>query len=552
MTAVILRICLYARYSTDLQNDKSIAAQFRELREWVARTFPGAVIVFEIEDAAKSGVSRHQRPGLARVMRLAENAEFDLLVTETPNRLARTLREMSALNDELKYLRVRWLTKSKGEMDAWKIAQAGSTSESQLEENSDFTRRGLRECIEEGRWTGPKPYGYRLDRSQTRRDKRGKEELLRGVLVIDPEQAIIVVRIFRLYAAGMSPKAIAKLLNGNPEDPKDRVAGPRGRIWRASTIQGNATTGVGILNNELYRGRMVHGRRQYLKNPKTGLRDKAIMNPADALMVKDVSDKLRIIDDALWEQVKLRQAATRHAQRDGVHRAKKGKFLFSKLTRCGVCHGGFTTESRDELRCANKTQGACTNGRVIKRTEVERRVLVALQKHFFTKERLDLWTRTYVAERNRLRAERQRAQAAAPRELESVKSRALDILRWMQEGFRNPAWKAEVQQLGERQLELEALIRATPIEPPVAAFHPTMGQVFERKIRQLAAALEEGEDAELRETARQTLRGFIDRIVIPPGDALLQVVGNLGEMLTAAGAPREAAAVGDESCGGRI
>lgn len=38
---------------------------------------------------------------------------------------------------------------------------------------------------------------------------------------------------------------------------------------------------------------------------------------------------------------------------------------------------------------------------------------------------------------------------------------------------------------------------------------------------------------EQRESARTTLRGFIDRIVIPPGDALLQVVGNLGEMLTA-------------------
>jgi len=39
-------------------------------------------------------------------------------------------------------------------------------------------------------------------------------------------------------------------------------------------------------------------------------------------------------------------------------------------------------------------------------------------------------------------------------------------------------------------------------------------------------------------------RGFIDRIVIPPGDALLQGVGNLGEMLVAVGAPREAAVVG--------
>ena len=62
----------------------------------------------------------------------------------------------------------------------------------------------------------------------------------------------------------------------------------------------------------------------------------------------------------------------------------------------------------------------------------------------------------------------------------------------------------------------------------------------------------EHEDIELRESARSTLRGFIDRIVITPGDALLQVVGDLGEMLTAAGAQREAAAVGNVGCGGGI
>ena len=76
-----------------------------------------------------------------------------------------------------------------------------------------------------------------------------------------------------------------------------------------------------------------------------------------------------------------------------------------------------------------------------------------------------------------------------------------------------------------------------------------MASVFEHKIRTLAAALDHG-DLEQRKSARTTVRGFIDRIVIPPGEALLQVVGNLGEMLTAAGAPREAAAVGNSGCGG--
>jgi hypothetical protein len=37
-----------------------------------------------------------------------------------------------------------------------------------------------------------------------------------------------------------------------------------------------------------------------------------------------------------------------------------------------------------------------------------------------------------------------------------------------------------------------------------------------------------------RDAARQALRGFLVKIVIPPDDGLLQVVGNLGAMLATA------------------
>lgn len=49
--------------------------------------------------------------------------------------------------------------------------------------------------------------------------------------------------------------------------------------------------------------------------------------------------------------------------------------------------------------------------------------------------------------------------------------------------------------------------------------------------RMIAAGLEHDEQ---RDAARQALRGFLERIEIPPGDGLLRVVGNLGSMLSAA------------------
>jgi hypothetical protein len=96
------------------------------------------------------------------------------------------------------------------------------------------------------------------------------------------------------------------------------------------------------------------------------------------------------------------------------------------------------------------------------------------------------------------------------------------------------AWKQEVTQNEARRGELQAIVAAAEAEPSLPALHPRMADVFRQKTVQFAAALEHSDDAQ-REAARSTPRGFIDRIVILPGEGLLQVVGNLGETLTAAG-----------------
>ena len=249
------RVCIYARFSTDKQNEKSNSDQQRENRAYAARQ--GWTVTHEEADAAQSGATRFQRLGLRRVLRAAEAGAFDILLTERPDWLSRKIADMAAINDELKYARVRWFTVTLSEMNAMHIGFMGAHSESTLQELAHSTRRGLRGCIDDGRSGGGLSFGYALDRTQTRRNARGQLEILRGVLVRFDEQAVIVGRMFRLYAAGMSPKAIARLLNS------EGIPGPRGRIWQPSTIQGNAQTGVGILNNELYIGRLVHGRREY-------------------------------------------------------------------------------------------------------------------------------------------------------------------------------------------------------------------------------------------------------------------------------------------------
>ena len=75
-----------------------------------------------------------------------------------------------------------------------------------------------------------------------------------GEREIEPAEAAIVERMFREFVVGVSPKQIAKNLN------RERVPGPFGGPWSPSTIYGNAKRGTGILNNELYVGRLVWNR----------------------------------------------------------------------------------------------------------------------------------------------------------------------------------------------------------------------------------------------------------------------------------------------------
>jgi Recombinase len=83
-----------------------------------------------------------------------------------------------------------------------------------------------------------------------------------GEREIDPAQAEIIRRIFKKYADGMAPRQIAPRLN------QEAVPSPRGGQWNASTINGNRQRRNGILNNELYTGRITYNRQRFVKDPE--------------------------------------------------------------------------------------------------------------------------------------------------------------------------------------------------------------------------------------------------------------------------------------------
>jgi site-specific DNA recombinase len=304
---------------------------------------------------------------------------------------------------------VNIVTLAEGDITHLHIGFKGTMNALFLKDLAEKTHRGLRGRIEDGKSAGGLCYGYRVVKALN------AGTVTTGEREIDPEQAAVVGRIFRDFVAGMSPEAIVKALN------REGVAGPFGGSWSPSTIHGNAKRGTGILNNELYVGRMVWNRLRYVRDPDTGKRVSRL-NPANEWISKSVPP-LRIINNELWDAAKERQKATRRAVADGgnIGRARRPQYLFSGLTKCGVCGSGFIMASAKRLSCFGaRYKGICDNHLTIRRDDVEARVLNALQEKLLNQELFEEFCEEFTREINRLRMEQRASMTSAKREIVSV------------------------------------------------------------------------------------------------------------------------------------
>ncbi len=251
-------VALYARYSSDNQRDASIEDQLRICRERAERE--GWRILDSYCDRSISGASLI-RPGIQALMADAQAHRFDIVLAESLDRISRDQEDIAGIYKRFSFAGVRMVTLSEGDISELHIGLKGTMGALYLKDLADKTRRGLRGRIEAGKSGGGNSYGYSVVR---KRDSDG--ELIRGDREIDSAEAQVVRRIFTDYAAGKSPRAIAHELNA--ED----IAGPRGTGWGPSTLHGNVKRGNGVLNNELYIGRLVWNRQRFLKDPETGKR----------------------------------------------------------------------------------------------------------------------------------------------------------------------------------------------------------------------------------------------------------------------------------------
>ena len=522
---------IYARYSTDMQREASIEDQVRLCAE--RAEVDGLSIIETYTDHATSG-STLLRSGIQALLHDAASGRFDILISEALDRLSRDQEDIAGIYKRLSFAGVKIITLSEGEINQLHIGLKGTMNALFLKDLADKTRRGLRGRVEAGKSGGGKSYGYDVVKTF---DADG--EAIRGDRTINKSEAAIITRIFKSYSVGKSPKAIAAHLNA------ESIPGPRGNSWGQSTINGNRQRGTGILNNELYIGRLVWNRLRYVKDPETGKRVSRL-NPEGEWSVQEVPD-LRIVDQNLWGQVKKRQGKLElnKTKKQYFWTKQRPRYLLSGLIRCGVCGGGFSVISQTHIGCANaRNKGTCTERRSIKRTTLEDIVLDGLKHQLMEPELCKVFAEEYIKELTRLHAQNRDSRNTHEAELNRIDRDLEKLVDAICAGVAADRIKDRMVALEQRKAELTATLEQAPDANVV--IHPNMGRFYRERVAQLAETLR-GDDA--RSEATEILRGLIEAIAVEfdeAGKPQISITGDLAGMLSLSQANKKAASVSED------
>ncbi|MCX2697430.1 recombinase family protein [Ochrobactrum chromiisoli] len=520
------RIALYARYSSDNQREVSIADQFRICEERVQRE--GWTIATSHHDAAISGSSIVLRPGIQALLQDAQVGRFDIVIAEALDRISRDQADVATLFKQLQFLGITIVTLAEGEITELHVGLKGTMNALMLKDLAQKTHRGLRGRVELGKSGGGLCFGYRAIRHLN-----DDGAVSRGDREIVEHEALIIRRIFSEFSNGIGPRTIARQLNA------EAIRGPGGKLWNDTTIRGHVKRGTGVINNELYIGRLIWNRLRYIKDPSTGKRVSR-MNPESEWIIKEVPE-LRIVDDELWQAVRVRQdqiaeqfanvteAIRDHHKQNRLNGTRRPKSFLSGLVTCGRCQGPCSLRGTDRFVCSNHiSKGTCANSRTITRKELEARVLAGLEHHMMTPEVVADAMRSFVEENNRLNSKHRNNTKIWQTELETISKKVSQIVEAIADGMYHPPMKQKMDQLETRKSELTALLANLPDDMPDIL--PSTSAIYAKQVLALTKALNEPEQ---RQAASQQLRCLIEKVSLTPGPKRGQVDATLhGELGT--------------------
>ncbi|PZU95640.1 MAG: recombinase family protein [Chelatococcus sp.] len=513
------RAAIYARYSTDHQNDRSIEDQIELCRSYARRS--GLTIVGEYSDRARTSATLVGREGVLDLMADARAGRFDVVIVEALDRISRDQEDLAGIFKRLRHANVAIEAVHDGVADAVQVGLRGLMGSIFLADLKAKTRRGMAGVIREGRSAGGRAYGYRPIAGRP------------GELEIVEDEAAVIRRIFDEYLSGSVTRDIAARLN------RDGIAPPRGALWNASTINGNSERGYGLLQNAAYDGRIVWNRVHMVRDPDTGRR-LSRLNPESEWQTTE-AEHLRIVPEEVFAAAQERKKARSHAMAEGKM-ARRPKRILSGLMRCGCCGGSLsmhdTMSGRPRVRCStNRESGACTSAKKFYLDRIEEAVVFNLRGIFEQPAIVADYLRTYREAKRAEIAEAVRNRTRLERRLIDVTGQIDRLLDLYSRGVIEVSKLEErVAGLQEAQREAQDALKKASADIPVIELHEGLIAHYRANIAVLADRLRDAAldlSAPKEVAVVEAFRAMIDHIVVSDGadgKYVVEVVGPLSAL----------------------
>ena len=394
-----MRCAIYARYSSDMQKQTSIDDQVRNCRNLAAQRGWNILKDHVYADKAVSGSSLKGRIQLTQLLDAATKKPrlFDYILIDDTSRLSRDRSDQTNLISDFQYAGIELYFVSQNIDTADEQANDvvlpihGIVDTLYLKELAKKTQRGMAGQVLHGYSPGGRLYGYNYEKVPDPSgviDKKTRQTKVLGTkILVNPEQAEVVLKVYKMYASGAGYKEIAKYLNGDKVEPPggDRQRRQKPHIqpsWCPNQIRS-------MLHNPKYNGDWTWNRYKWIKNRKTGKRMYRERNRSE--WVKSDRPDLKIIPDDLWRSVQTRLKENRRVQNRGNNTGSK--YLFSGMLRCAVCGGNMIvvrkTKNDAIVTCSmswHRGPSVCTNDYSLKMSHAEERLLSMISEKLLVPE----------------------------------------------------------------------------------------------------------------------------------------------------------------------
>ncbi len=510
-----LPVAIYARYSTDRQDARSIDDQVRRCRVHAANH--GFRVVAEYSDAAMSGahVERADMQRMLTASRQRSGAPFRAVLVDDLSRLSRDLGNTWQIvfhdlaSTDVKVIDVTTGLSSDGAGARLTFGAMALVNDTFLQLVRTETHRGLEGRALGGFWTGGRCYGYRTIQEENPPDP----EHPRKRSVVDESEAELVVRVFRQFADGTALKKIASMLNeeGIPAPNDGGRGNKRGHGWGHTTIRA-------MLSNERYIGRSTWNQSKWVRVPGRKSR-RRVMRP-ESEWIKHEVPELAIVPPKLWKEVQER--FTRVYTKGPGRPAGTGQhvYLVSGLMRCGTCGGSMTIVRRKtkagvpyaNFGCtAHYSRGSaiCANALSISEKKASRTLVHALKEKLDRPDLFDRFVSTFKQRVATLRGESHGDADDADRRVRECERRIANLT----EALAKVGWS---ESLGNKLREEEALLVRLKADRTTAAKDPALRVIphpkaIEAYLRNLFTLLDTDPAR-----GREILSRFVAPIVMTP------------------------------------